>query len=237
VKSKYVGFVHEGEGNHELGLVFVVENIPEFNDFCDKTMMKYRDYFSNQIFSLYISENMYTFSFFFDEKSTEKSIRKKVEVFGGKKKVEVDELDFKILKLITPNARMPTIEIAKKLNLTTFTIKNRIKKLIEFGVIKGYKVTIDFPRLGYYFYKVDVLLKEPKKYIKILKYVESNPYLNHIIKSIGYVDLELIFYLNTSNKLNDIMGDLSNKFPNAIKSYSYNKTLKTYKWDYLPEKK
>jgi DNA-binding Lrp family transcriptional regulator len=235
VNSKYVGFVHESEGSHELALVLVVKNLPEFNEFWNKTMLIYRDYFSEQIFSLYISENMYNYSFFFDDNSDERQFRKKIEVFGGKNRIDIDDFDIRLLKLITPNARMPTIEIANNLNATTTTIKNRIKKLSNAGVIKGFKVDVDFPKLGYKFYKADIVLKNIKKYDKILQYIESNPYLNHTMKSIGYVDLEIMFYLNNSDQLHNIMSDLTNKFPEAIKSYTYNITIKTYKWNYMPE--
>lgn len=235
VKSKHVGFVHETEGHYDLALVMVVKNVPKFNYFWEKTMIKYRDYFANQMFSLYLRESMYRYSFLFDEDTIERSDRTKVEVFGGEKKVEIDDLDHKILKLITPNARMPTIEIAKKLDSTAITINNRIKKLMELGVIKAFKVNVDFPKLGYKFYKTDINLKEPKKRSTILKYIEANPSLNHIMKSIGYVDIELMFYLRNANQLHEIMRELSIKFPDAIKNYTYFSTIKTHKWNYMPE--
>lgn len=235
IKSEYVGFVHESDGSHDLALVMVVDNLPKFNFFWEKTMIKYRDYISKQTFSLYINENMYRYSFFFDENTTERFDRTKVEVFGGKKRVEIDDLDRKILKLITPNARMPTIEVATKLNSTAVTINKRIKRLMEIGVIKGFKVDVDFPKIGYQFFKADIILKEPEKHSSILKYIETNPNLNHTMKSLGYVDLELMFYLKNANQLHDIMNDLSVKFPDAIKNFTYNRTLKTYKWNYLPE--
>jgi len=235
VKSKYVGFVHEDDGSYDLALVIVVDNLPKFNYFWEKTMIKYRDYISKQTFSLYINENMYRYSFFFHENTPERFDRTKVEVFGGEKRVEIDDLDRKILKLITPNARMPTTELANKLNTTTITINKRIKRMMEVGVIKGFKVDVDFPKIGYYFFKVDIILKEPEKHSSILKYIEINPYLNHTMKSLGYVDLELMFYLKSTNQLHDIMNDLSVKFPDAIKNFTYSRTLKTYKWNYLPE--
>ena len=84
--------------------------------------------------------------------------------------------------------------------------------------------------------KADIALKDPKKRSKILEYVEGNPNLNHIIRSIGYVDLEFLFYLKDVNQLHEIMKDLSIKFPDAIKNYTYFSITKTHKWNYLPEK-
>ena len=119
VKSKYVGFVHELEGNYELAVAMVVKNITEFSNFWEKSMAKYRNYFANQSFSIYLSENMYRYSFLFDENATERFDTTNVQVFGGIKQVKIDELECNILKLITPDARMPLTIIAKKINSTT----------------------------------------------------------------------------------------------------------------------
>ena len=128
---------------------------------------------------------------------------------------------------------MPTIEIAKRLNSTANTVNNRIKKLIKLGVIQGFRIGIDFPKLGYNFYKADIELKEPNEYSKILKYIELNPNLYQLIKSIGYVDLELVFILTNVNQLHQIMDDLSIKFPNTIKKFTYFTATETYKWDHM----
>ena len=235
VKSKYVGFVHEAEGSYELSLVMVVDNLTKFDFFWEKTMIKYRDYIANQTFSLYLRENMYRYSFFFDENSIERYDRTKVDVFGGEKRVKIDDFELKILKIITPNARIQTTEIANKLNTTAITINNRIKRLMKIGIIKGFKVDVDLPKIGYQLYKADIILKEPEKHSNILKYIEKNPNLNHTIKSLGYVDLELVFYLENANQLHDIMRNLSINFPNSIKNYTYSSVIKTYKWNYMPE--
>jgi Lrp/AsnC family transcriptional regulator for asnA, asnC and gidA len=234
VKSKYVGFVHSTEGHHDLTLVMVVKNVTKFNFFWEKSMNKYRDYFSKQVFSLFFNEKMFRYSFLFDKDTPEWCDRSNVEVFGGENIVEIDELDRNILKIITPNARIQTTEIAKELKSSTKTISDRIKKLLKFGVIKEFKVNIDFNKLGYQKYKVDIDLKDPLMRNKILNYIKMNPNLYNIIKSIGYVDLELLFYLKNQNELHKIMEDLSNNFPKSIRNYTYFYTIDTYKYNYLP---
>ena len=106
---------------------------------------------------------------------------------------------------------------------------NRIKKLKDSNIIKGFKVKIDWPKIGYYMYKLDIDLKQSKGFKKIIKYVEANPNLNWFCKSIGYVDLEFGFFLNNSHQLHLIMEDLSKKFPDTIKSYTYFCSIKTHK--------
>ena len=120
--------------------------------------------------------------------------------------------------------------IANQLNSKAITINNRIKKLIKAGVLIGFRVDIDFPKLGYYNFKVDIELKQSLKLNKIIKYIEDNPNLKWNLKTIGYTDLEFSFILNNSHQLNQIMDNLSNKFPGAIKNYTYFYITKTHKF-------
>ena len=48
----------------------------------------------------------------------------------------LDELDNEIVKLLTENGRMPIGEMAKKLKVTSPTIRNRIKGLEKNGIFK-----------------------------------------------------------------------------------------------------
>ncbi|WP_197463606.1 Lrp/AsnC family transcriptional regulator [Thermococcus peptonophilus] len=61
----------------------------------------------------------------------------------------VDELDMKILSLLQKNARLSYREIAKELGVAVGTVYNRIKRLEESGIIKGYAPIIDYEKLGF----------------------------------------------------------------------------------------
>ena len=51
-------------------------------------------------------------------------------------KTNLDALDNEIIRLLTKNGRMPIGEMAKKLKVTSPTIRNRIKDLEKSGVFK-----------------------------------------------------------------------------------------------------
>jgi len=52
----------------------------------------------------------------------------------------MDDVDKKILETLRQNSRTPNNEIADKLGLTEGTIRNRIKRLVESGVIKKFTI-------------------------------------------------------------------------------------------------
>lgn len=62
---------------------------------------------------------------------------------------ELDRLDEKILKLISANARIPFLEVARMCNVSGAAIHQRIQKLQQQGVIKGSEFIIDASKIGY----------------------------------------------------------------------------------------
>ena len=61
----------------------------------------------------------------------------------------IDKLDEKILKLISDNARMPFLEVARECNVSGAAIHQRIQKLQKIGVIKGSEFVLDPSKIGY----------------------------------------------------------------------------------------
>ena len=94
---------------------------------------------------------------------------------------------------------------------------------------------VDYPKIGYKRYKVDIALKDIGKAPEIIKLIEKNPNLINHIKSIGYKDLELVFVLKNADQLHQIMRDLSKKFPDSIKNYIYFSATQTHKYQWFPE--
>ena len=52
---------------------------------------------------------------------------------------DLDDLDISILKMLTTNSRRSDHSIARKLQVTTNTVKNRIRNLMEEGVLLGFE--------------------------------------------------------------------------------------------------
>jgi Lrp/AsnC family transcriptional regulator for asnA, asnC and gidA len=203
-----------------------VERISDFYPFWKKTLEKYGDYFSEQVFSAYMGELVYGQSFILDE--IERPDRTPIRCNLGR--VKIDDLDLKILKLLVSDARMPTLEIAKKLNSNVKTIQLRIRRLIDLKVILCFTVKLDLDKIGYQEWKVDFYLSEYSKINQIIKYIEKNPLLLCVDYTIGYADLEIEVNVRNINQLHDFIEDIHSKFPKTIRNYSYFRIVKTYKW-------
>ena len=233
VKSKYSLFVLTLDGNYDLVIFMGVKNLPEFYYFWEKTLDRYRNYFTNQVFTIYFQEHIFRYSTLLNEEID----RTKVLVYGDTGRVDIDDLDFQILELLASNARMPTIKIAKTLNSTATIVNYRIKKMRNLGVIQGFRTDFDLSQFGYKIFKVDIVLEDHNKKQQILNYVYKNPNLIARDVTLGYVDLELDFHLRNADQLHQIMENITAKFPNTINNYSYFSIKKVHKYRYIPEER
>lgn len=63
--------------------------------------------------------------------------------------VHIDELDRKILKLITTNARIPFLEVARECGVSGAAIHQRVQRLLNLGVVTGSEFIVSPQKLGY----------------------------------------------------------------------------------------
>jgi len=241
INKKSTTYVISLEGSYDLLVNSVIDNSYRLDQFLEQTQIKYGDFIEKQVTSVFLYSSSYDLSFLLNEKTMSREIvrgtddKKLKQIFEDNTIVDINELDAKILKILSLNARIPTTEIAKQLNSTATIIHYRIKKLIKSGIIYGFGVVIDMQKIGYRFYHININLKNYMKRLKIIDYIRNNPHMYCIEKALGETaDLELEFYLENVEQLHRIMGDLSLKFPESIKNFNYFSYLKVHKASFMP---
>jgi DNA-binding Lrp family transcriptional regulator len=66
-----------------------------------------------------------------------------------KDKMEIDDVDLEIIRRLKENSKLTYKEIAEAMGISIGAAYNRIKRLEEYGVIRGYTINIDYSKLGY----------------------------------------------------------------------------------------
>lgn len=56
---------------------------------------------------------------------------------------QIDELDEKILNILTKNARIPFLEVARECNVSGAAIHQRVQRLSKLGIINGSQFTVN----------------------------------------------------------------------------------------------
>jgi Lrp/AsnC family transcriptional regulator, leucine-responsive regulatory protein len=63
-------------------------------------------------------------------------------------RVQLDDVDRRIIALLQEDARRTIVDIATHVNLSPAPVKRRVDRLEQLGVITGYTVTLDHTKLG-----------------------------------------------------------------------------------------
>lgn len=64
-------------------------------------------------------------------------------------KIQIDEIDKKILSYLIKNARIPFLEIARECGISGAAIHQRVKKMEDAGIIEGSRFNVKPKALGY----------------------------------------------------------------------------------------
>lgn len=120
----------------------------------------------------------------------------------------LDSLDKKILKLISEDARIPFLEVARECNLSGAAIHQRIQKLTSMGVIKGSHFIIDPEKIGYETCAyIGLYLKNPEKFDVVVDELKKMPEVVECHFTTGVYDLFIKVYARNNHKLLEFVHD------------------------------
>ena len=106
--------------------------------------------------------------------------------------VELDEVDKAILRELLVDARLSFREIARRVGVSTATVANKIRRLEEAGIIKGYTAIIDPEKLGYDVTAVIEIVVSKGKIIEVEEEIAKNPNVQAVYDVTGQSDAIII---------------------------------------------
>lgn len=119
---------------------------------------------------------------------------------------QYDQLDEKILKMLSNNARIPFLEIARECNVSGAAIHQRIQKLSASGVIEGFETLIDPSSLGYdtcaY---IGFFLNDPSNFDSVVAQLKTIPEVVECHFTTGKYDLLVKLYAKNNAHLLEII--------------------------------
>ena len=130
--------------------------------------------------------------------------------------MSLDVLDMKIIQCLTDDARTTYRSMAGEAGVSEATIKNRIDRMMEEGVITKFTVMLDYHKLGRAIKSFIGLRVQPAKLHEIVDHMRVHPDVHVLYRTSGDVDLlfEVIFekmedlntFLETELALDGIVG-------------------------------
>lgn len=214
-KSPAVGWVTVGDGKWDLSIIIWAKDLLSFEEIYDDIIFKYGKYFGEKYVGAAFRILHFKHNFLYGTKDSSYAL------LGEHKQVKMDKTDFKILSSLTKNAKLPALEISKKIGCSANVIKNRIKRLIKEKVIIGFRSKLNLSLLDYDHYKVLLYLENlnKSKLAQLITFLSFNQNVIYITKSFGDAELEFEVMFKTKTSLYKFIKELREKCPNIIRNY------------------
>ncbi|MFV0362064.1 MAG: Lrp/AsnC family transcriptional regulator [Suipraeoptans sp.] len=124
----------------------------------------------------------------------------------------MDKTDYQILEILKKNGRERASEISKEVHLTVSTVIERIKKMDQSGIIKGYTVITDDPQVGNdVTVVIDISLEHPRYEEAFVSNIMKHPNVVACYYLTGEFDYMLKITCRSSSHLEDIHRWLKNQ--------------------------
>lgn len=120
----------------------------------------------------------------------------------------LDYLDQKILRMISEDARIPFLEVARACNVSGAAIHQRIQKLTSLGIIKGSQFIIDPEKIGYETCAyIGLYLKDPSRFDKVVEELKKIPEVVECHYTTGGFDMFIKIYARNNHHLLTVIHD------------------------------
>jgi len=207
-------------------------SIMHFKRQYQKIMKDYEQYIMNK--QIVVETDFYYFK---PKQILDAQLDEQISMEGDIERILLDGSDKKILSELAKNCRISLVNLGQKAGLTPNAVKERIRSLEKRNIILGYRIFIDYQKLGFLHYRVFLHLenyneKVEKSLIQFLRYHKA---VVSITKTIGYCELEFRPIVKDVDEFYSLMEELRVKFADNVKDYE---SIIYYKmhdvWNYFP---
>lgn len=117
----------------------------------------------------------------------------------------IDDIDKRILNILQEDSRQSLKSIAEKLGKPVSTIHERIRRLLEKGVLRKYTVLIDYEKLGYTVKALVLMNVDGKHIIDVERYISQHPNVLTVYDITGEFDVAVIAVFKEIRELDNFI--------------------------------
>ncbi|RJG40760.1 Lrp/AsnC family transcriptional regulator [Mesorhizobium sp. DCY119] len=123
----------------------------------------------------------------------------------------LDDIDRRLLEILIKDARISLKELAAQVGLSSPSVSERVRRLEERGVIRGFTVEIDPKALGYQLQAIVRIRPLPGKLHIVQKLIEDMPEFGECDKVTGDDCFVARLYVSSIDRLDGILDRIADK--------------------------
>ncbi|KOP31529.1 MULTISPECIES: Lrp/AsnC family transcriptional regulator [unclassified Exiguobacterium] len=89
--------------------------------------------------------------------------------------MELNNIDYQILQILSENSRIQWKDIGKQIHMTGQAVGNRIKKLEDQGIIQSYSLIIDELKLGFSYTAFVIIYMKTSNHGQFIRFLNGCP--------------------------------------------------------------
>jgi len=225
-KEFKAGQVFKIDGEYQIGILTWESSIYELEKKIKELKKNFGDYLNNYEISIFTKYLQFFRKYLLEPKNIAISLEES-------KPEKIDEIDFKILREISKNARITSIELGEKLNIPQRTAIYRIKNLEKKKIILGYRININLSALKRENYFLEIYVSSKENLQEIERFAQQHKDCIGVDYVLHGADIELELEVEGKAGLLKFLSELKSKFK-YIKKIRYWSTLDYLKINYLP---
>lgn len=127
---------------------------------------------------------------------------------------KIDQLDRKILRIITQNARMPFKDVAEECGVSRAAIHQRVQRLIDMDVITGSGYTVNPKMLGFQMcVYIGITLERGSMYKEVVEELEKIPEIVESQYTLGHYTILIKLYARNDEHLMELLNGKIQEIP------------------------
>jgi len=121
--------------------------------------------------------------------------------------VDLDETDREILRILQADARTPFSEVARRIDMSSATVHDRVNRMEEAGVIEGYHAKVDPKAVGLGISAIVGLRVEQGREQETLDRLTKIDGVQEVFLTTGQWDVMVRVYAADADELRELMFD------------------------------
>ena len=239
--SKHPNTMWLGEvgGNWDIVVNFICKNHFSFNKIFEELISSYGKHIQNYETLIYVDVHDYERSYLLNQKKSTNFKQRKAlyHQMENNQKINLDQLDQKIISELSGVSLPSNLEIARKLNVSNNTIRNRIEQMKKNKVLLGYRLFINPYTLGRKSYILFLEMANLNLEIEknLMNYLKTISQVTFVVRQIGKWRMGIEVETESEEGFQEIFVEIRGKFNDVITNFESFPLFKDHVINYFPK--
>ncbi|MFP4111919.1 MAG: winged helix-turn-helix transcriptional regulator [Candidatus Woesearchaeota archaeon] len=228
-KEKSCSNIKLTEGPYDISFVTMQRHPYDVKRFLEALTRNYGEYLQKKSVHTLITSYKFNQKIFYQEETI------KTPFYLGEPYIaDIDDLDLKILKQISMDARVKLIDLSRCLKEKPQVIKYHLNKLEDMGVIVGYYTSLNLDKFNRELIQLDVVVKDHSVSNRMIEFFDSTKTCFSAYEVLGSYDLCFELYVKDDNHLRELTDKFKHMFLDNYVNFDVSHVYEEYQIGWSP---